>query len=220
VRAWFDTVVNPLIDAIESEMRVIQNGNFTWRFRPAGFEYIRPIRQHLDPRFLANLEQLVTLYPDVDAFFRKHDECVESLLKGVQDLQGAITGNKEFRKLFEEAISAESLRGLDVTVPSQIFGAYPKEDWIQVIAQYAINGSGELPFHYSTAKLWNAYRSRFIGMLHAPDFEDRYHLVLAQAGELTQLEAALLDRLKDLRLDLSLTHDQPFVTTEPVGSHQ
>ena len=62
VRAWFDTVVNPLIDALESEMRVMQDGNFTWRFRPAGFEYIRPIRQHLDPRFLANLEQLCTLY--------------------------------------------------------------------------------------------------------------------------------------------------------------
>jgi hypothetical protein len=50
VRAWFDTIVNPLIDALETEVRFINAGNFTWRFRPTGFEYIRPVRQQLDPR--------------------------------------------------------------------------------------------------------------------------------------------------------------------------
>jgi hypothetical protein len=89
-----------------------------------------------------------------------------------------------------------------------------------VIAQYVINRSGELAFHYSTAKLWNACRSRFIQILHAPDIESHYNSALAQAGELTRLDAALLKRLKALRLDLSLTHDQPFVTAEPVGSQR
>ena len=214
VRAWFDTIVNPLIDALESEMRVLGNRNFTWRFRPAGFEFIRRIGRHLDSRMLANLDHLTAFYRDIDISFGNHDQSVDALRRDVEELHRCIVQAPEFQKLLEEAVSPDSLRELGVSSPTEIFGAYPKEDWAGVVAQYVVNGTGELPFHYSTAKLWNARRHELTGILKTPEIESRYNSVVGLAVELARIDADLLARLKDLRLELSVTHDQPFVTAE------
>jgi hypothetical protein len=44
--------------------------------------------------------------------------CVESLLRGVQGLQAVIIRDVEFRQLFDEATSSESLARLDVASPA------------------------------------------------------------------------------------------------------
>lgn len=214
VRAWFDSVINPLIDALGSEMTMLRDRNFTWRFRPAGFEWIRRISNHLDSRVWPNLEQFGDLNPSIKAVFRSHDECVEALQKDVEALQDAITGSQEFRQQFDSITSSDSLQKMGVSSPAELFGAYPREDWLKVIAQYVINRSDELQFHYATARLWNSHRSDLLEVLRSPAIDSRYASALLLAGKLSEVDAALLDQLRDLRLKLALEHDQPFVEAE------
>lgn len=214
VRAWFDSIINPLIDALESEMRMLRSRNFTWRFRPAGFESIRRISHHLDVAGSANLEQLVALYPNLDAVFRDHDRQVEALRKEVQKLEEAIVSSPGFRQHFDAITSPESLRAIGASSPTELFGAYPEEDWIKMLAQYVINNSGELQSHYATARLWNPHRVELLRTLQSPDIEVRYQAVLNLADTLLEVDSALEDQLKDLRLELSLEHDQPFAGIE------
>jgi hypothetical protein len=35
VRAWFDTVLNPLIRGLQNAMRLVSSGDFTWRSHAA-----------------------------------------------------------------------------------------------------------------------------------------------------------------------------------------
>ncbi len=46
VRAWFDTVVNPLIRAMTVEQERLERKDWTWRFIPGGLEAIRSVRAH------------------------------------------------------------------------------------------------------------------------------------------------------------------------------
>jgi hypothetical protein len=55
-------------------------------------------------------------------------------------------------------------------------------------------------------------------MLEASGIETQYRSVLGLSHELLKIDSALQDQLKDLRLKLSLEHDQPFVGIESVRS--
>ena len=188
--------------------------NFTWRFRPEAFESILRISQHLDTAGSANVEQLVALYPDIGAVFRDHDGRVDALRKDVQKLQEAIILSPEFLQSFAAITSPDSLQKVGASSPSEVFGAYPREDWIKMLAQYAINSSGELQLHYAIARLWNPHRLELLKVLQSPDVGRQYDLVVRLADRLMEVDSALQDQLKDLRLKLSLEYDKPFVGIE------
>ena len=38
VRAWFDTVVNPLLNGLEKEQQLLAQHNWTWEFSPPSLE--------------------------------------------------------------------------------------------------------------------------------------------------------------------------------------
>jgi len=219
VRAWFDTLINPLIAALESEMRVLGQRDFTWRFRPAGFELVRKVEQHLDSLYRANLDQFLAIYRSLAAQFQDHDNRVERLRLHVGELHALISRNEEFLRVLEASLSFESLQTIGVRSIDEVFGAYPKEDGIQLIAQYLVNNTAHLPAHHSTAKFWNLRRAEFREILSKHGIVDKYESVLCQADELGGFDSALVETLKDLRLSLSLRVDQPFVAPE-AGSPQ
>jgi hypothetical protein len=60
VRAWFDTVINPLLSWLGREQELLAAKNWTWRFKPAGLEAIRHLSAYVDAR--PNWEQFEQLY--------------------------------------------------------------------------------------------------------------------------------------------------------------
>jgi len=47
VRAWFDTVLNPLIQSLESDLVLLRQRNWTFTWRPPRLDLIRPLRDYL-----------------------------------------------------------------------------------------------------------------------------------------------------------------------------
>ncbi|HTX33362.1 MAG TPA: hypothetical protein VME43_00010 [Bryobacteraceae bacterium] len=211
IRAWFDTILNPLIPALEFEQSLLKKRNWTFSFAPQTFDLIRPIRRYLREEAEANLDQILQLNAAVEANTDIHDAAVETLLVHVRDLHRALVASPEFADLCESLLAPEKLLEIGIQDPREIFGAYPASDRIRLIAQNVVNMTGELPPHYSTAKFWNFHREKLILSLDLPSVRDRYSDTIRSAQHLADVSATLAKLLKDLRMDLSLRYDVPPV---------
>ena len=211
VRAWFDTVFNPLIPSLELELGLLSKRNWTFSFAPLTLELIRPVRRYLREEAEANLEQLLHLNVALAANAETHDAAVESLLSSVSALHGALVANQNFVDHCKSLMSPEKLLEAGIKDLHEIFGAYPASDQFKLIAQNVVNKTGRLPSHYSTAKFWNLNREGLLRSLTLPGVREHYASTVQIGEHLASVSMTLLNQLKDLRLDLSLRHDVPYV---------
>jgi hypothetical protein len=89
VRAWFDMVFNPLTPCLEFELLLIAKRNWTYSFRLATLERIRPVQQYLTAKGRANIEQILQLDVVLGANVATHDDAVEHLKDTVVALHKA-----------------------------------------------------------------------------------------------------------------------------------
>jgi hypothetical protein len=214
VRAWFDTVFNPLIPSVELELGLLGKRNWTFSFAPLMLEFIRPVRRYLREEGEANLEQVLQLNVALTANIQTHDAAVESLLMSVSALHGTLAANREFVGLCNSLMAPERLLKAGIEDVREIFGAYPASDRFKLIAQHVVNNSGELHPHYSTAKFWNLNRDRLLQSLNLPNVRVHYESAVQVGEHLASVSKTLLNQLKDLRLELSLIHDVPYVVAD------
>ncbi len=214
VRAWFDTVFNPLIPSLELELGLLGKRNWTFSFASLRLDLIRPASGYLSEEAEANLEQVLQVNVTLAANTQTHDAVVGTLLNSVTALHGALATNPDFDDLCNSLMAPERLLEIGIQDWRQIFGAYPADDRIKLIAQNVVNNVGELPLHYSTAKFWNLNRQRLLQALTLPNVREIYAST-AQVGEqLGSVSKTLLSQIKDLRLELSLGYDVPYVVTD------
>lgn len=100
VRAWFDTVVNPLLHWLEREQYLLASRNWTWRFKPASLESTREVRAYVDRETWPNLEQFEELHPDVGRVAAAHDERLLALTQDCRLLHKAPVTSGDFRAMF------------------------------------------------------------------------------------------------------------------------
>jgi len=87
VRAWFDTVLNPLIEFVELELALLGRRNWTYSFGARTLELIQPVRQRFSN---ANLEQILEMNVELSANLETHDAAVERLRSAVTALHSAL----------------------------------------------------------------------------------------------------------------------------------
>ncbi len=211
VRAWFDTVLNPLIRALEAEQEWLAKMNPTWRFQPSGLEALRHIRAHLDPWAWDNAEQFFEFYPEVKKAALEHDESVNLLTDSCRRLQQVIVESSDLREVYHRTTSADSLATLNTTLQN-LFGSYPEEDHLALLAQHVVNNTGELFGYYTTSTLWNKYKDEFLAILHRPSIRGQHEETFEQIRDLQARTEKLARLLREKRLELSLEHDVPYVT--------
>jgi hypothetical protein len=218
VRAWFDTVFNPLIPSLEFEALLLGKHNWTFAYRPAKLERIRPVREHLTNRGQANLDQILELDAVPTANLRSHDEVANRLENMVLALHRSLTANTQFTNLCDSLLAPESLHSLGIESVDEIFGAYPEPDRYNLIAQYVVNNSGELSSHYSTARFWNQNREVLLRSLSLPNVYDRYMSTLQIGQHLESVSQTLVKQLKAGRQDLSLRYDLPLMVGDSTAA--
>ena len=216
VRAWFDSVINPLLDGLEKEAELLRRGNWTWRFRPAALELIRPVRVFVGAGARQNLDHFVALNPDSKEMLRSHDDGIPRLLEKCKELHRAIVVNEVFRELFYKNTSEAALSKLGVGDVKDLFGAYSTEDHLEVLAEHVVNKRGELPSLYTTAPLWNNHREEFLAILERPGVGQYTKATIAAGRTLLRHVERLIRLLTDRRMKLSLAFDEPPVATAPL----
>jgi hypothetical protein len=138
------------------------------------------------------------------------DECAK--------LHRAIVRDESFRELYYGATSPDALCELNVRDLSEWFGAYPREDQLEILAQYVTNSVGDLGLYYTGARLWNRYRSDFLKVRDRPEIHKHYQSTAKAGDSLLREVNRLIQLLEEKRLELSLEYDQPYVmATSPVA---
>jgi hypothetical protein len=214
VRAWFDTVINPLVSSLQDELTLLERHNWTFVYNPPRLEMIRSISQYLPHDALANLDQMRRCYAEtLEPPIARHDRSVERLQYAVVSMNSALTESAEFIGLCDSLFSAERLADLGVRSTDEVFGPYPDSERYEVLAQYVVNSTGRLSSHYSTAKFWNHHREALLGALDLPEIRNQYDYALTSGEALSQTSQVLSTELRDLRDQLSMRFDVPLVTT-------
>lgn len=171
VRAWCDTVINPLLEWLEHEQQLLAAENWTWRVRPGALEAIRQAHAYVDYDARPNLEQFEQLHPQIQRAMDSHDRNVVALTEKCRHVHQALRASEELETLFRRVTSPESLRNIGRDL-RDLFGAYAESDHLDLLAEYIVNSTGELPSHYTTAPLWNRYRGDLLAIRARPQCQE------------------------------------------------
>ena len=189
-RAWFDTVLNPVIGGLRHEQHLLGQGNLTWRTSPRGFAALLPVNSHIRLAFRDNLDQLESFFPDLTPLMQEHDRRLQSLRAEVE--------------LFHDRLSAR-VAAL----------GYFEPDTAPYMAEHVINNEGELPSYYGTAASWRSHRERLSGLTDTNEFRGQWLAIQQRRDDLLTCVNRLLSRLATLRAYLSEELDVPIaITTE------
>jgi hypothetical protein len=207
VRAWFDTVLNPLLYGLSVERNVLTSGDWTWRFRPPRLLSLVPIREHLVAE--DNLEQFLVFHPECRRPIEGHDHCVESLFRACQSFHRALAESAAFQEAYDRTTAQVPLApGSSV---SDLFGAALPEDHLNVIAEYVVNNTAKLPNYYKTAPLWNQYSAEFVRVRESDAVRPHWEATDNAGAQLAGAVDELATAIRAVREGLSLEYDVPFV---------
>ena len=234
VRAWFDTVINPLLKGLTEERSRLLHLNWTFQFRPAALESIWPAEHYVPSNARANFQQFLEFYDSVKEDVDQHDHLVASLTEACQKLHETLAKRSRLPELYRELTSEQSLRsalekhrrahilsGRNSTqedLISEIFGGYPPSDHLAILAKYIVNNTGDLADHITTAPFWNEYREKLLTALQSPEVQKQYTATSSVGSRLMKTSDALSIELQEIRLRLSIEFDVPYVEPSSVES--
>jgi hypothetical protein len=213
VRAWFDTVLNPIIRGLLSEAAALAERNLTWGLRPDRLATFVPVREHLVPAVWPNFEQFLSLHSECNRPIEEHDDRLEVLTQACRRLEAALVGSPALKETFHR-VEAALPAGRTI---SDYFGAADPEDYLQIISAHIINDVQKLPSYNLVAPFWNKHRDEFMAVRETPEVKPLWTATLQAADRFGQAVIALLNHLKTLRNQLSLSAGVPIVDHTPAG---
>jgi hypothetical protein len=226
VRAWFDTVINPLIEALRNERRTMHKQRWVWdRFNQSTIDGMRLLSSLSE-----NLEQFVLLHSDVCGLLRQHDDAVLRLISSVRAFYEEVKDSTELKSVYEEATKPDMIRIMveanphnslfpnsnDQQILESILGREEADRW-GTLAQAIVNETGEI--HPGTgighAPFWNLHRDKLIEVGRSGRFDDFRERANEALGNLYIAIESVEKRLRDIREELGRKHGQPYVTETP-----
>jgi hypothetical protein len=220
VAAWIYTAINPLIDALRRELHLLQQRNLSWRYHSQRLEYIRPVRDYIEPTAMPNLEDFLADNSAFEEKFGLHDRNVANAEQRATNfykiLSTAAIFNKEVDEAFKRYESNISSAGLFIPSLESIREQLPK-----FVAENLINNISELPAHYTIHRFWKDFAGSFQKYLSEFDvYKERQSFrELNQAIDaLKEVSSTLLNDLQSLRHSLCREFDIPAAPLVPVRS--
>ncbi len=217
VRAWFDTVINPLLRALEIEKKYLEANDWTWRleFGSKSLEAVRPVQSIIGYEAMANLTLIFEFYSDVEKMTREHEEKREELLNACKELHQVIRESPELQKMYDETVSKASLSKQGLKNLRGIFPNGPNERHLDFLTEYIVNNGGELSSTMSLS-FWRKNREVFLAILDNPGVRNHSKKTLNAGQSLLKTVEGFINLLEELRRNLSLEHDvPPYVYTVP-----
>ncbi|HWZ43153.1 MAG TPA: hypothetical protein VNW97_06735 [Candidatus Saccharimonadales bacterium] len=226
VAAWIYTVLNPLVDAIRNETRLLEKANISWRCHTRRSEYIRPIQEYIEAHYSPNLEDFLAENAEFVGKFEEHDNALRETEEQASKFYDILVGSSLFTGAVGEMLTEyESAIGPSHPyIPNTPSLGSMKNDLPRYVAENLINNIATMPTHYTIHAFWERFgqvlRSRmpeFAGYKQRPSFQG-LHTVMEN---LKQTSASLRKGLEEDRLRLCREFDLPAAqpmapqTTEP-----
>jgi hypothetical protein len=211
VEAWIYTVLNPLIDAMQRETQLLQQGNLTWRFHSKRSEFIRPTLEYIVSAYLPNLDDFLAEHPTFRDRFDEHDDALS-------EAEGR--ARTVFEILLSSPLFQRQVKEFADRYESQFASSQPhypslllmKDDLPKYVAEYLINRVDALPNHYTVHKFWREFAREF--ELSSHEFgQPKQRQSSAALGEavdtLSEISMRLRRELESHRLFLCRKYDIP-----------
>ncbi len=105
IRAWLDTVINPLIDGLELEYDFIQRDNLTWRSFKQSFDVLKSLQSYINSGDQGNFEQCSGYNPIIIAIIENHDIKLRKLAEACFALFVELSESKILKEKYFEAVN-------------------------------------------------------------------------------------------------------------------
>jgi hypothetical protein len=207
VRAWFNTVLNPLLQALQIEIRLLAEGNLTWRFEQRALASFASAKTYIAQLAWPNLEQFLSLFPEYRKLLDAHDQGVRTLLEACCAMETALVRSRAMQQHFQHLDAEVQHSGADI---AEFFGACRRDDFTKVLAEYIINGVRRLPGYYSTAPIWNKHFEDFLAIRTSDEVRPNWTAVHSATAALRASSERLIESLDVTRNELSLREGVPI----------
>lgn len=101
-QSWIYAAINPLIDALESEVARLSQGHLSWRARERRLEFIRPPRRYLLETGQIILDDFGRSSPEEAHLLLKHERLVEELTRDAAAAHDALMNDPVFHSRARE----------------------------------------------------------------------------------------------------------------------
>jgi hypothetical protein len=219
VRAWFDTVINPLIDILENERKTIGEKTWAWNRHYRKIEGLRLLSS-----ISVNLEQFLMSYSQVRDLLNSHDAAVLCLIDRESEYHEAIRSSAELKAVYDEVTQPEMIRKMVEAYPHTFPGAHtdeqnlrsvlgPDEERLATLSEAIVNERGESTrgSGWGPAPFWNQHRETLIGVARGERFLDYRRKVELAWAELVSVIESATQCLKDIRHQLAIKYGEPYV---------
>jgi len=197
VRAWFDTVLNPLIWSLRTEANLLDRGDFTLRTNVEDFGgkplfvSLVPVREHITTDARDNLDQFLTVYPEIKVTIDDHDQKLHVLYERVSAYYTALVELPELHEILRP------LPGGDAIAP--------------YVAEYVVNNITQLPYFYANYGLYKTRGPEFLALRERDEVVPYWSSARTAQEEFRSAVDVLVTALTNLRGELSFALDVPIV---------
>jgi hypothetical protein len=198
VKAWIYSVLNPLMEDLRAENKLLSQKNITWRYQTASMEFILLTRDWISPSVRPNYDDLLRGIPALRQKLGERDKKVEVLFQVAQECWKQLTAH--FRVRVEQPLKQWIEEGNPY--PG---GGTPEEEFWLLIAELVMNNIEDLPPHYTSRAFWSRFRSNFLEVRYVPNFSQLEQTIT----ELKKANEVLAETLDQTRSQLCEEYDIP-----------
>lgn len=134
--AFLVSVINPILQGLETEQYFLAKKNWTWRYTTGALESIWSISAYVDIRYLPNYEAFRRTYSNTSRLIDSHDTAVFLLTALMNRSYNELRSYTGLQSLMEEARKSFEASGGDY---ESAFGAVPAEHRGSLVIEYLLN---------------------------------------------------------------------------------
>lgn len=155
VASWIYTVINPVIESLRGEVRHLESGNVSWRWYSRRCEYIRFVRDYVEPHNSPNFDDFLIENEEFVKRFERHDTSLRKTEHKAAKFYDLLFSEVIFKEQVNQALQEFELAGDLAQSSAPNLDSLAKE-LSQYVAEYIINNIDSLPAHYTTSSFGNA----------------------------------------------------------------
>ncbi|MBM4258671.1 MAG: hypothetical protein FJ147_22565 [Deltaproteobacteria bacterium] len=198
VKAWIYSVMNPLMEDLLAENKLLAKQDITWRYQTTEMEFIRETRGRVSPLARPNYDDLLRGLPSLKQEMKRRDEKIGVLFKSASQCWKDLIGH--FHHQVESPLTQWRAEGNPY--PG---GGTPEKEFSLLIAEHVINNVEELPAYYTSRPFWTRFRDFFLSFRSVPSFSQLNQAI----SELKKANETLIEILDQTRSQLCEEYDIP-----------
>jgi hypothetical protein len=225
VRAWFDDAINPLLEKLSSEIRVLSQEKWSWNQHTQTFNGLNKLCN--STAFSPNEEDFINRQPQVEDGLRRHDEAVAQLNSKGGKFFRQVADSADFHDAVSKACSDSSLLALEAEnsnrfrgstasgILNDLFGRRNEDERVSLLAEWSINDSAT-NYNDSLYIFWQHHREDLYQAIMCPPLGGYRERIQSLRRRLRELNQKIASNLKLIRRELSEQHKVPVKSTSVV----